>query len=128
MVRFRPSAADLAAIREAARREAKFERVGQVMLEVGRRQSLVSGETSINFALISDDPDWQDTDLDDYEPWTAFTRGVELTPDGRGLFDFYIRRRGDRHLELHGNISIAIAGGRLTTISGYPDIYRGEPS
>ena len=54
------------------------------MLEVGRRQSLVSGETSINFALISDDPDWQDTDLDDYEPWTAFTRGVELTPDGRG--------------------------------------------
>ena len=128
MVRFRPSAADIAAIRDAARREAKFERVGQVMLEVGRRQSLVSGETSINFALISDDPDWQDTDLDDYEPWTAFTRGVELTPDGRGLFDFYIRRRGDRHLELHGNISVAIAGGKLTTISGYPTIYRGDGS
>lgn len=128
MRRYRPSSDDLAAIREAARREAKFEKVGHVTLEVGRRQSLVSGATSINFALISDDPDWQDTDLDDYEPWTAFTRGVDLTADGRGLLDFYIRRRGDRHLELHGNISIGITNGQLTTIQGYPDVYSGTPS
>lgn len=128
MIRFRPTSTDIAAIREAARQEAKFERVGQVILEVGRRQSLASGETSINFALISDDPDWQDTDLDDYEPWAAFTRGVDLTAEGRGLLDFYIRRRGDRHLDLHGNVSIGIVEGKLTTISGYPTNYRGNGS
>lgn len=121
--RYRPSRADLVAIREAARREARFEHTGQVLLEVGRRQSLVTGEVAINFAFISDDPDWRDTDLDDYRPWPTFARGVALTGDGRGMFDFYIRRRGDPDAELHGNISVRIEEGRLSAIHGYPDSY-----
>ncbi|ODP38007.1 hypothetical protein [Sphingomonas turrisvirgatae] len=123
MSRFRPSPGDIAAIREAARREANFDHVGEVVLETGRRQSLTNGDASINFALISDDPEWTDTDLDDHEPWSAFTRGVELSDEGRGRFDFYIRRRGDPHRDLHGNISIDVENGHIVRIYGYPDSY-----
>jgi hypothetical protein len=55
---------------------------------------------------------------------------VDLTEDGRGVVDFYIRRRGDEYKDLHGNVTIEIAGGKLVRIYGYGkkrDYYNAKP-
>src|SRR4051812_36964984 len=109
MRKYIPTAEDVKRIKEAAAREAvPGLSVSQVLLEPGLRVG-VSNRTELphmNVRLVSDDPDWNDTDLDDYGTWADFRKGVELTPDGRGLIDFYIRRRFDQYADLHGNVEI----------------------
>jgi hypothetical protein len=119
---YRPSAEDRARIRAAAATEAHIA-VSAVVLQIGRRRSLKSRDNAINIAMISEDPAFADTDLDDYEPWSSFTNGVPLTDSGAGIFDFYIRRRGDRDEELQGNVTVYVAHGQISRIHGYPDEY-----
>jgi chromosome condensin MukBEF complex kleisin-like MukF subunit len=68
---------------------------------------------------VSDDPKWNDTDLDDYGTWSEFRKGVQLTPQGKGVVDFYIRKRNDEYNDLHGNVTIEIEGDKLVRIYGY---------
>lgn len=92
-----------------------------VVLEPGFRAN-TQDETkpvSMNIALVSDDPKWNDTDLHDYGTWTEFRKGVELTPEGDGIFDFYIRKRGDEFKEIHGNVVLAVKGGEMVEVRGY---------
>ena len=119
---YRPSSDDVARIRRAAATEAELH-PPSVVLEIGRRISLVDGRRAINIARISDDPEFADTDLDDYEPWTAFARGAELTAAGNGIFDFYIRRRGDRDRELRGNVTVRVVERKIVRVHGYPNEY-----
>ena len=117
-----PTSDDRDRIRRAAALEAELQRP-TIVLEVGRRINLADGRRAINIATISTDPEFADTDLDDYEPWPAFARGVQLTEAGDGIFDFYIRRRGDRDRELRGNVTVHIAAGKIIRIHGYPGEY-----
>ena len=118
---YKPTKADIEIIKAAAARESVPRvSVGAVILEPGyryntKRQSL----ESINIALVSDDPEWNDTDLSDYGQWSEFRKGILLTDDGRGIVDFYIRKRGDPDHELLGNVTIRIEGGRLVKVHGY---------
>lgn len=92
---FKPKKADALRIRAAAQREAKLASIDSVVLEFGRRFSTLTADNrSVNIATISDDPEFEDTDLDDYEPWSVFRSGVPLTDTGAGIFDLYIRKRG----------------------------------
>lgn len=117
-MRYVPNKQDIQRIKEAAAREAVPRlSVGAVLLEPGERVGPKG--SNINVLLVTDDPDWNDTDLDDYGQWSKFRKGIELTPAGRGIVDFYIRRRGDEYAEIHGNITVEIVDGKLARIYGY---------
>jgi len=132
MEKYAPSKEDIARIKEAAAREAVPRlSLGQVLLEPGLRVGSKSRTPHMNIALVSDDPHWNDTDLEDYGRWSDFRKGLELTPDGRAIVDFYIRRRFDPYADLHGNVVIEIDRGRLARISGtsrqyYPEDFDGK--
>lgn len=129
---WKPTSEQCKLIKRAAALEAKIP-LGAVLLEPGERfnehdnakniaaESIPYGD--LNIALISDDAEWNDTDLLDYGLWASFRAGVALTPDGRAIVDFYIRKRFDPHSDLNGNITVRYEGGRITQIKGYPDEY-----
>lgn len=123
-MRWRPTPAEVKLIKQAAAREARIA-FGSVILEPGYRYNTDDSTrpVSLNIALVSDNPDWEDTDLSDYGPWADFRGGVDLTADGRAIVDFYIRKRNDSWAELHGNISVTYAEGRIQRIRGYPGEY-----
>ncbi len=115
---FRPTAAERRRIRAAAAREAEME-VRSVVLQIGQRRSLTGRGSAINVAAISDHPAFGDTDFDDeYVPWRAFAGGVALSAQGRDIFDFAIRRRGDGDHDLHGHITVYVEDGQVTRICG----------
>lgn len=123
---YKPTKEDVAIIKAAAARES-VPRIseGAVILEPGWRGNTKDDAkpSSMNIMLVTDDPDWSDTDLVDYGEWSEFRKGVELTPDGHGIVDFYIRRRGDAYGDLHGNVAIEIRSGKLAKVYGYPEVY-----
>lgn len=92
-----------------------------ILLEPGYRYNTNDSTkpVSMNIALVSSDGSWNDTDLDDYGTWAEFRKGVELTEDGRGEFDFYIRRRFDEYKEIHGNVTLFVVNGEMDRIVGY---------
>lgn len=122
MRKYIPTPEDVAAIKAAASRES-VPHVGlrSILLEPGIRHNTESDRgQSINIALVSDDPDWNDTDLVECGYWSEFRKGIELTAAGRGIVDFYIRRRDPSgYGELHGNVTVEIANGKLSRIYGY---------
>lgn len=120
-MKYVPTKDDCNIIRNAAAKEAVPRiSVGAVVLEPGYRYNTDEdrGE-AFNIALVSDDPDWNDTDLSDYGTWAEFRGGFELTPGGHGIVDFYIRRRGDVYHELCGNVVAIIENGKLVRVHGY---------
>ncbi len=62
-------------------------------LEIGRRENVEHPDIdpNVNILLVTDHPDWNDTDLydkfDDLSNWLA---DVEMTDDHKGLFDFWV--------------------------------------
>lgn len=122
MPKFKITHAEASILRECASRESQPPiPVGRVKLEPGIRFNTEhpSKPRSMNIALVSDDPNWIDTDLHDYASWRQFTAGIDLTEDGRGIFDFYIRRKADSYLDLFGNISAYVENGKLVRVQGY---------
>jgi hypothetical protein len=120
-MKYVPTKEDIAMIKAAAAREALIS-VGAVLLEPGYRYCTDEGwegEGQMNIALVSDDPHFNNTDLADYGTWAEFRKGIDLTADGRGIVDFYIRKRGDQYSELLGNVTIHIRDGKLVRIHGY---------
>jgi hypothetical protein len=114
--RYIPSKEDAKIIRETAKRAAGR---GDISLEAGIRCQLEEctapkADMNINILLLTDDDDWEGTDLFDFMPWSDFRKeGVELTEDGRAEVDFYVRSRR----ELETNIQIIVENGVLVRIN-----------
>src|SRR3546814_18844564 len=56
------------------------------------RSHLTTGRTALNVLAISDDPDWEDTDLNTTHPWLRIRERHALA-NGRALFDLYVYER-----------------------------------
>jgi hypothetical protein len=116
MTMYKPTPAEKKIIRECAQREAGF---GRVEICPSTKESIVRHcEPHMNVAMISDHPDWEDTDLfDNSYSWSDFTCGVEMTPDRRAIVDFYIYNTG-YHAELQSNVWIYVEDGKLVRVEG----------
>lgn len=118
---YRPTSEDKKIIRDCAIRSA-----GKKWIEMcpGMRHNIEDkypGVRSLNIAMVSDHPDWNDTDLwDNAYKWSDFTKGVELTEKGRGIFDFYVYSRG-RNGELETNVVAYVEDGKLVRVEGTMD-------
>lgn len=78
-------------------------------------------DVHINMALVTSDFAGGCNDTDLWDSGTQYTKefrkGVELTEDGTGLFDFYIYNRYDRdHGELRGNVLVKVLDGKMHSI------------
>jgi hypothetical protein len=104
-------------IRQAAQKEAG--RRG-VIIEPGYRHLIdapLQDGGELNIALLTDDEDWNDTDLFDFARWSDFCKGFELASGGRAIVDFYVTGAGPRG-ELEGNVVAYWYGGKLAKIVG----------
>lgn len=113
---WKPTQAECDLIRRAAERETGERYISMrpgLRYNIGRESSPVE----MNIALLTPEPDWDDTDLFDYGSWAAFRKGVPLTEDGRAVVDFYVRDR--REGDLLSNIAVDYAGGKITRIYGF---------
>lgn len=119
---WKPTSKEKAVIRGYAEKVTGLTRVQlRPALRVGNRTG-----TDLNIRLISDDEEWNDTDLFDFRLWAFLAnKGIELTPDGRGLVDVWVFSRRD-YCSLEDQIQIVIEGGKLVglTNSGrqHPDL------
>ena len=114
MTLYKPTAEEKRIIRDCARRSADCRNVEiNPSTKINER-----GDTHMNVAMISDDPDFGDTDLDDNAfTWRDFTKGVEMTADARAIVDFYVYSRG-RDAELKTNVTVYVERGRLVRVDG----------
>lgn len=125
-MKFKINPEEIAILRQCAAHEAQPKvPLHRIKLEPGIR---VNTETDrgfhMNIALLSDRLSWPDTDLHDYGRWADFKQGQDLTEDGRGIFDFYIRKIADPDGDLYGNVTAFVENDRLVKVIGY-DIERG---
>lgn len=121
---YKPTKDDIERIKRAAARESvPHVGIGAVLLEPGIRYNTERDDIQqhMNILLVSNDPDWADTDLFDLGLWADFRKGVELTGRGDADVDFYIYGRGGLHgnHELLGNVTIEVRAGKLVRIFGY---------
>lgn len=117
-MKHKPTKEEARIIRECAERSAGYARVE---ICPGTRINIEkdNSETHMNIAMVSDHPDWDDTDLfSNAFTWSDFTRGVELTDDGRGIFDFYVYGPMGHHKELQTNVTAYYERGRLVRVDG----------
>src|SRR5690606_33304696 len=103
MQTWKPTQEECDLIREAARREGPRR---TIVMEVGCRFNVEREDlgSNINIRLLSDHPEWDDTDLSETEPWSTFRKGVQLTEQGEAIVDFYIYEM-TRDRWLLGNVS-----------------------
>lgn len=113
---YRITQADADAIRNVAIRASGCRRIA---LEPGSRVNTSDHGRgyNVNIRLVSDEPDWNDTDLHDYISWAEFRKGFDLTDDGRGLVDFYVYSLGHDG-ELITNVQAYFEGRRLVRVEG----------
>lgn len=112
---WKPTPSERRIIRDCASRSAGMR---SVKIEVGERYLIEAVNlTSINIRLLSNDPDWNDTDLYQSLPWSEFVRGVPLTDDGRALVDFYVYSPGE-YGELKTNVQACYEHGALQWVEG----------
>jgi len=119
MSKYKPTSEEKKIIRQCAQRDAGFARV---TICIGSRYNTEkeggSDTPHLNVAFVTDHPDWDDTDLwDNAYTWRDFTRGIELTPDGRGIFDFWVYSTGS-HGQLETNVQAYVEDGRLVRVDG----------
>lgn len=114
---WKPTADECKRIRAAAVTEC---RMGGLKLEAGTRCYTGEGaprDSHVNIAMVTDEPvrfGWNDTDLEDFMTWPEFKTGIELTPDGRAIVDFYCYSRDS----LESNITVYYADGAIEHIDG----------
>jgi hypothetical protein len=115
----KPTADEKRIIRDCAKRSA--DRKG-IELQPGTRYHIggpreVPAGGEINIAFVTDQPDWEDTDLDDFRDWETFSKGFLLTEDGRAIIDFYVyETRGWK--ELRTNVTAYWENGRMVRVEG----------
>ena len=115
MTKHRPTSDEKRIIRECAKRETGKSRI---IIEPGIRHHLNDvTRQNMNIAMLSDDPDFGDTDLWDHSTWAIFASGFELTPDGRAIVDFYVYSTGPDG-ELESNVVAYWSAGKLVRVDG----------
>ena len=115
-MKYKPTSEDKKIIRRCAERDAGFKRV-EICASTRFNVNDYKRE-HMNVCFVSDDPNFSDTDLADNSfKWSDFTKGVELTSDGRGRFDFWVYSTGP-DAELQTNITIEVENGRLMSVEG----------
>ena len=83
----RLSAGDVRQLREVAEGIARrHSSATRFAIEIAERVNLTTGNAALNILAISDDPDWEDTDLYTTHPWSRIRERHELV-NGRVLFD-----------------------------------------
>lgn len=128
-----PTRHECAIIRDCAQRSAGCKRV---KLEAGERcyigddaefAAKLAADPSrgweLNIALVQPGHDWDfnDTDLADHCDWSWFRRkGFHLTPDGRGIVDFYVYSLG-YYGQLETNVTAYWQDGQLVAVYGTGD-------
>lgn len=124
-MKYKPTREEKRIIRECAARSAGCRRVE---LCPGTRYNLNGkykdvAHNELNILFVSDDPDWGDTDLaDNAWTWADFTKGIRLTDDGRGVFDFYVYGPvGAWDKKLKTNVTAYYEGGKLARVEGTGD-------
>jgi hypothetical protein len=119
-MKYRPTKEDKQIIRRCAERSAGY---GRVELCPGTRYNTEQDRGEhMNIAMVSSHPDWDDTDLaSNAWTWNDFTKGVELTEDGRGIFDFYVYGPLNYDKELQTNVVAYYEGGKLVRVTGTCD-------
>ena len=104
-------------ILDAASRESGYSK-SRIFIEAGLRINTDKPKAeNINVALISDDPDWNDTDLADFVDFATVRKGVTLTDNGTAIVDFYIYTKGDDG-QLQSNITVHYSDGAIIKIEG----------
>ncbi|MBV2149912.1 hypothetical protein KRZ98_16835 [Sphingobium sp. AS12] len=89
----RLSASDVRQLRRTAESIARrYNGTRRFAIEIGERSSLNTGRTAMNIRSISNDPDWEDTDLFTTHEWRRIRDRHELA-NGKALFDLYIYER-----------------------------------
>ena len=117
-LKYKPTSEDKRIIRDCAQRDAGFKRV-EICASTRHNieQDLGVGE-HMNVAFVSARDDFSDTDLSDNSyKWSDFTKGVELTEDGRGVFDFWVYSLG-YHGQLETNVTAYYENGKLVRVDG----------
>ena len=118
-MKYKPTAEDKRIIRKCAEKDAGKNRVE---ICASTRVSLVRDikecPPNMNVAFLTDDGDFGDTDLwDNSYAWSDFTKGVELTDDGRGVFDFWVYSVG-HWAQLETNVTAYYKDGKLVRVDG----------
>ena len=89
----RLSAGDVRQLREVAEGIARcHSSATRFAIEIAERVNLTTGNAALNILAISDDPDWEDTDLYTTHPWSRI-RERHMLVNARALFDLYIYER-----------------------------------
>lgn len=124
MSQWKITPAERRAIRAFAARSEKL-KPRQIKLSVGERYNIDDAKKhldetrrSTNIYLVTDHPDWDDTDL--YETWDFFAKigSIPLTREGRALVDFYVYKN-DRDEELLTNVQAYVE-----TVDGKPKLVK----
>lgn len=84
--------ADIRTIRAEVEKIARrYSRSRRFKIEIGERHNVEQDRgTSINILAVTDDPDWDDTDLYTTRDWAEIRKAIPVTEDGRAILDFYI--------------------------------------
>lgn len=130
-MKYKPTKEDCVVIRKCAQMDAGY---GQVEICPSTKYNTDdrSKSTHMNVLLVTnDDPEkvlsdpeynWSDIDLyDNAYRWRDFTKGVELTEDGNGAFDFYVYAPLNMNKELQTNVTAYYKHGKLVRVDGVPN-------
>jgi hypothetical protein len=118
--RHKPTPDEKRIIRDCAKRSAGC---GRVRIEPGYRYNMNDptrneGPDDLNIALLSDQPDWEDTDLADTTDWETFCKhGFQWAEGQRAIVDFYVYSTGDRG-ELETNVTAYWENGLMVRVDG----------
>lgn len=121
--RHRPTAEEKRIIRDCAARGAGFR---SVEVNPSTRVNLTDPDrgAAMNVLLVADHIDQTDL-FDNAYAWSDFTRGFDMTDDGRAIIDFYVYNRG-QYPELQTNITAYWEKGRLVRVddTSKPEMWR----
>lgn len=114
----KPTSEEKKIIRECAQRSSGYKRI-----EINPSTKVNLNDPSrghhMNICFVSDDPEFRDTDLfDNAFEWRDFTRGFEMTEDGRAIIDFYVYSHPGENPELETNVTAYWEGGKLIRVDG----------
>jgi hypothetical protein len=113
-MKHRPTSEEKRIIRECAQRASGHKRIE---ISPSTRCNMKTGAEHMNICFVSDEPDWNDTDLaDNAYKWADFAKGFELTEDGRAILDFWVYSLG-YHGELETNVQAYWIDGRLARVT-----------
>lgn len=131
MMKYKPTADDKRIIRDCAKRDAGY---GAVEICPSTKYNMTdrTKPQHMNILFVTNDPvdkmfdpehNCRDTDLaDNAFAWSDFTKGVELTDDGKGIFDFYVYGPLGYNKELQTNVTAYYDGGRLVRVDGVSNV------